>query len=606
MKIFPALFTDWFFVTLQLSLMASILIVVVLTLQLSFRNRFSPYWHYALWLLFLVRLIVPWSPETSFSPYNWLPIHSWTALDTQVPAVEPLNRTLAGDLPPELASAEASPTPLDTVGTSEPYSPVSFALGVWLAGMFVFWSHAIYRYRRIAKHVGAANRIQDSTLVGPLEQCRTEMRVQRRVQLIDLPDFSGIALYGLWCPRIVASRKLLCSLTEAELRHVYMHELAHLKHHDILVSWICLMLLGIHWFNPVIWYGFFRMRLDREAASDYRVLQQLDGGLSYGRTLLSVYEKIRSPHALPGLVGIVESKSFLKRRMVMITQYTTHTYRYPLVGALLLALIGTVFLSGAQSEPEQVDVKEKYPYEIPIEMYHTSWSAFQPGDEIIVTELRGTSPRIEEGASYRVAGTYTLASRHDAILHVYATNGQTENDHQAPVVAKGDGTFVREFKLEKLGMLHMTYYPSGGGNGFGGIYFRTPAKAAGSPGATIDLAVTDADFRVIEYPEGGLHRMVVAIRNLGNSVSPHFDIYFYRDDPATTQPITHGGHDLHPDAVWSEGTMPIELKDGLNHFYVRIDPDNKIPESDETNNTAELKFQVKTVTKVVQEIERIN
>ena len=100
--------------------------------------------------------------------------------------------------------------------------------------------------------------------------------------------------------------------------------------------------------------------------------------------------------------------------------------------------------------------------------------------------------------------------------------------------------------------------------------------------------------------------MVVTITNQGNAVSPEFDIFFYRDDPETTEPMTHGGGNLYPDAVWREGSMPIELKDGLHHFYVKIDPHNKVPESDETNNTVELKFRLKTVTKVVQEIERID
>lgn len=608
MNLFVAPLTYWFFVTIQLSLMASILVAVILILQRSLRSRFSPYWHYALWTLFLMRLIVPWTPETSFSPYNWLPVHSWSAVDTQLFKINPVGPVPEAELTPIPVSASVNVVPSEVTLDAEPYSSTSFVIAVWLVGMFVFCTYALYRYWRIAKRVGPAKRILDPALIRTLEQCRMEMSIHRGVQLIDLSGFNGIALYGLWRPRIIAPRKLLCSLSEAELRHVFTHELAHLKHHDILVSWICLALQGIHWFNPIVWYGFYRMRLDREAASDYRVLRQFDSDVSYGRTLLSVFEKIQSPDTLPGMVGIVENKSLLKRRIEMITQHNNRAYRYPLIGAIVLLLTGTVFLSGAQSESNSVDsddIENKYPYTIPIKMYEQPWSAFQLGDEIVVTELRGTSPRIEEGASYRVSGTYTLGSQDGAMLHVYATSGAVSS-RQGPDVAKGNGIFVREFTLDKMGDLHVNYYPLGGGSGFGGIYFRWKPKDDGSPDAFVDLAIDDAHFLVKEYPHGDLHQMIVIISNQGNAVVPEFDIFFYRGDPETSEPMTNGGNNLYPDAMWTEGSMPFELDDGLHHFYVKIDPHNKVLESDETNNTAELKFRVKAVTKVVHEIELID
>jgi hypothetical protein len=104
-------------------------------------------------------------------------------------------------------------------------------------------------------------------------------------------------------------------------------------------------------------------------------------------------------------------------------------------------------------------------------MYHQSWSAFQGADSIIVTELRGTSPRIEEGESYWVQGTYSLSSRERARLSIYATNGEVQS-HQGTVLRKGTGTFGYRYVLKKSGMLHMSYYPANGGDGFGGIYFR--------------------------------------------------------------------------------------------------------------------------------------
>ena len=289
----------------------------------------------------------------------------------------------------------------------------------------------------------------------------------------------------------------------------------------------------------------------------------------------------------------------------MISYYASHTHRYPFVGLVILVLLGGIFLSGAQSQTPKADIDEVYPYVIPIEMYHKSWSAFQPGDEIVVTEFRGTSPHIEEGESYRVTGTYVLDSQDDAMLHVYATNGEVKSK-QGPVVLRGNGAFVREFTLKKIGDLHVNYYPSDGGEGFGGIYYRRQPKNAGEFDSTIDLSVSDQDLVVTEYKDTDMYRMVVAIKNHGNTITPNFDIYFYQNDPGESNPMTHGGGDLYPDAVWREGSMPFKLIEGVNHVYVKIDPHNKIVESDETNNVAHLRFQTKTLTKVVQVIERLD
>ncbi|MDQ1256976.1 MAG: hypothetical protein QG656_1577, partial [Candidatus Hydrogenedentes bacterium] len=53
---------------------------------------------------------------------------------------------------------------------------------------------------------------------------------------------------------------------------------------------------------------------------------------------------------------------------------------------------------------------EPLPNVIPVELFETGWSAFRPGDSITVTELRGSTDRIEPGQTYQVKGHYVLAS----------------------------------------------------------------------------------------------------------------------------------------------------------------------------------------------------
>jgi beta-lactamase regulating signal transducer with metallopeptidase domain len=44
------------------------------------------------------------------------------------------------------------------------------------------------------------------------------------------------------------------------LRHVFLHELAHLKRHDIALNWLFAGAQALHWFNPLVWLAFQQAR----------------------------------------------------------------------------------------------------------------------------------------------------------------------------------------------------------------------------------------------------------------------------------------------------------------------------------------------------------
>ncbi len=79
-------------------------------------------------------------------------------------------------------------------------------------------------------------------------------------------------------------------LSDAELRHVLLHELAHVKRRDVAMNWLVNALLTVHWFNPLLWLAFRQMRADREIACDELALRAMRGEerKAYGDTLIKV------------------------------------------------------------------------------------------------------------------------------------------------------------------------------------------------------------------------------------------------------------------------------------------------------------------------------
>ena len=101
-------YLSWFFRwLLRCSGQAGVMILIILALQLLLRHRLTPRWHYCLWLLLLVRLLMPWTPPSRISVFNlipWTPLAAATDLTDVSATVDPFAAdplpALANTLPP--------------------------------------------------------------------------------------------------------------------------------------------------------------------------------------------------------------------------------------------------------------------------------------------------------------------------------------------------------------------------------------------------------------------------------------------------------------------------------------------------------------------------
>jgi hypothetical protein len=124
------------------------------------------------------------------------------------------------------------------------------------------------------------------------------------------------------------------------------------------------------------------------------------------------------------------------------------------------------------ANPENAD----FSHAVPFEQGATRFSA---GDKITITEIHGTAERFTPGNVYRIRGTYSLASHDSATLAAYTTAKYAKDGFshsrkiQSTVVNRGDGTFTLYLPMTCEGWPHVSFYPAGGGDGFGGNYFGT-------------------------------------------------------------------------------------------------------------------------------------
>jgi beta-lactamase regulating signal transducer with metallopeptidase domain len=155
------------------------------------------------------------------------------------------------------------------------------------------------------------------------------------------------AVVGVLRPALLLPTRVLHRFDPTELRLILMHELAHLKRHDVAGNWVLTLATIVHWFNPLVWLIAWRVRTDRELACDELVLARSRGqdAQTYGRTLLKLIEHLSARPTPRQLVGILESTGPMQRRVRMIARFNPNSSGGWMWGVTLLMILGCTALT---------------------------------------------------------------------------------------------------------------------------------------------------------------------------------------------------------------------------------------------------------------------
>ena len=374
---------------LRSSWQGAILISAVLLVQKLLRRQLNARWRFNLWLLVLVRLVLPFSPESALSVFNYVKPHP---VAFSVPAVQVATaarppaalasassdaavKTESKTSPPAAESSVAQrdtgatpaaisrPAPSVTAPQIRSFTAVEIASLIWLVGVAGLSAQVARLMIRTRRQVRRATPIQDGAILGLFEECRNQMGVRASLRLLETDIVKSPALCGVARPALLLPPGLTRNFSLQELRYVFLHELAHVKRRDVALNWLLTALQILHWLNPVVWFGFARMRADRELACDALAISSAheEEAKDYGRTIIKLLETLSRPSALPGLVGIMEDKNQMQRRIRMISAFKK-THRWSILALVVMGALAVTGLTDAvkpnEAKPTKVDPKD--------------------------------------------------------------------------------------------------------------------------------------------------------------------------------------------------------------------------------------------------------
>ena len=314
---------------------SSVLILVVIALRYVLRGKLSLRMQYALWLLVLVRLLVPVSFGASdLSVMNAVPERAPTAQQSiyrQDIIGErndaPANAGTVG-IPAQSMSEAAPPNLVQNVTTATVTAPTvektdwaRIAKTVWLAGAAALGLVFLAVNLRFGKKLRRSReRVEETDACLPVYESGET----------DTP-----CLFGVAKPSIYVTPD---TRTEAEtLRYALAHEQTHYRHGDNLWAVLRGVCLALHWYNPLVWWAAELSRRDAELACDEATIRRIGESerAAYGRTLIRMTCEKR-PALLVTATMMTDSGKGLKERISLLVK-KPKTAAYTAVAVLLIA-----------------------------------------------------------------------------------------------------------------------------------------------------------------------------------------------------------------------------------------------------------------------------
>ena len=289
-----------------MSLTGGVFILAVLAVRALFQNVVPRRTFLVLWLAANALLLIPLRPVLPVSIYGFA---------GQSAAAQP-------------AVQQAVPA----AAASMPWQRCVWLLGAIVLAMTVLIAHGrnLLRFRRAVPAAKRPDLLPD------------------RVRLKVLPELPSPLVCGVLRPTILIPAEDFAP--PEQLRHVYLHELCHICHLDVLRRYGMLAALAVHWFNPLVWVMYFVASQDLEMRCDEQAIRELGTKKPYAATLVAM-ETRKLHHILDA--GF--SYSFTGSRLRAIRK----AKRLPVLSAALaLTLCACVLAVFATSPPAPVPVPE--------------------------------------------------------------------------------------------------------------------------------------------------------------------------------------------------------------------------------------------------------
>lgn len=338
------------------SIAATILGIIILIVEFILKKRVSPKIIYSLWVIVLLKFLIPYGPESSLSIYSVInnPIKSYFIQSNNEQEVKKSKiNTNEGTKYSSFLEKDINLNKENDKGKVIKFNEVinhnqgllkDIGIFSWLLIVTLLGCYGFFSYIKLRRLEGET---ENNTYKEILEEILRKNNIKRKVKIIESDLVGTPSIYGVINPKIIMPKDLEKKLSKEELKYVFLHEITHLKNGHTLISIIGLIIKIIHWFNPFIYIFLKVIDKNCELACDYDILKKLDEreNIKYGNTILKVIESIKNNKRFMVEIPIGINKKEVKGRLEMIVENKKFGRTSLVIGGIALVVVSVIGLT---------------------------------------------------------------------------------------------------------------------------------------------------------------------------------------------------------------------------------------------------------------------
>ena len=331
--------------------------IIMLSLAIIFKAKsdiFSAKTRYTIWIIILVGLLIPFRPKI-ISPLFILDNPFVSGSVTQEQGT--IDLTTQDDMGENL---QTDVNTIDNVSNIQREEKIQisekprrdifsllgkFAIVIWLAGAIFVFSKYMIEYAKFCKYLKRWSMpVEDEETIRIFKLTKLKLDIENKdIGLIRSKYVSTPMLTGLIRPVVVIPEK---EIEKTDMKLIIEHELTHYKHKDLYVNLLSILVLCLHWFNPIVYYCIPAIQGDGELYCDETVLKNknMNYRKTYGKMIINMIPTISSKQVALSTC-FYSKKLSVKRRLINIMKNNSKMKK---ISTLSIAtILGATILSGS-------------------------------------------------------------------------------------------------------------------------------------------------------------------------------------------------------------------------------------------------------------------
>lgn len=353
---------------LTMSCSGTLLILILFFGKRFLKDRLSRQWQYYIWLLVILRLLLPFGTKINLMEKTYLAIDQ--TITNEIPLPQQQSPNTIQNNAPAVGSGQETDAQTTSLTAAQIFKVTASKLAdhlwlIWLAAALGMLIRKITVYQSFVRYISSGlTPVADMDILDQLSIITDQIGIKKPVELCVNAQISSPMLMGYFHPYIILPSM---DISEKNLRYIMLHELIHYKRRDMIYKWLVQITVCLHWFNPFVHLMSREITKACEFSCDEAVLTKTGytNAEDYGKTLLDAMAAAGKYKKSLGVVNLSDNKQILKERLMSIMKYKRKSTFIRIFTCMLTLcmIIGSSFLGiypVSASSKKNVNHKAEY------------------------------------------------------------------------------------------------------------------------------------------------------------------------------------------------------------------------------------------------------